>query len=184
MDLIRAVGFQTRLPLGIVLGTDGEALSQKVNSYDLDRMDAVAALRLAIDGTGYSLREESGVVVITAGDLSPQESNLLSHAFSDFRPGERESMVELGFALTMWLGSVVDPKRSYAASIPGSTNDERFTIHFADGATSEEIANEIVRQGSKGLWVLNVGSSSSGSPKDEVVIEPYQHYSNAPLPEK
>lgn len=181
MDLIRAVGFQTRLPLGVVLGAGGEALTLKMNSYDLDRVDAQAALRQAIAGTGYSLKEEDGVLVMIAGDLTPRQSNLLSHAFFDFKPGERESMAELGFALTMWLGSVVDPQRSYGASILGSTNDEQFTIHVAPGATTEQIANEIVRQGSKGIWVLNLGASSSGVPKDEVRIESYQHYTNAAL---
>ena len=180
MDLIHAVGFQTRQPLGVVLGAHTQALLHKTHSYDLHHLDARTALRRAIAGTGYSIRAEGGVLVIMAGDLSSRQYSFLNHSFKDFAADERQSMVDLGFQLTMWVGAAVDPKVSYAASILGSMNDERFTLHVPAGSTTEDIANQVVRQGSKGIWVLQVAAAPSADSIDQVVIEPYQHYSNMP----
>jgi hypothetical protein len=63
---------------------------------------------------------------------------------------------------------------------PLPANEERFTFESAPAATTEEIADAIVSLGSKGMWVFKADASSpSGILTDQVVIEPYQHYSNA-----
>jgi hypothetical protein len=54
-------------------------------------------------------------------------------------------------------------------------------VTFPQQATVEEIANLIVRHGHRGMWVFHATPSAlrKGS-LDEMVIESYQHYSNAP----
>lgn len=91
LDVIRAVGFQTRVPIGVVRGKDLDKLSRARHSFDLERVDAKAALWTAIDGTGYSIKDEDGVLVVVAGDMAPYQRTLLEHNFTDFhrRPTTR-----------------------------------------------------------------------------------------------
>ena len=179
LDLIRAVGFQTRIPIGVVLGKDLDKLSRTKRSFDLERVDAKAALSAAIDGTGYSIEDENGIMVVVADDLTQYQRTLLDHNFTDLKPQTNDTMVSLGVTLTVWLRAVVDPTAGSGASILGSTNDERLTLKVAPVATTEDIANQIVSLGSKGMWVFRVGASPlSGTSAVDVDIEPYQHYTN------
>jgi hypothetical protein len=178
MDLIRATGRQTRIPMGIVLGKDADALSKPMRSYDLEGVDARVALLKAIEGTGYSLKDEEHVTVLIAGDVTSRQEELLMHRYSNFE-SSNQTMVEMGANLTGWMLVEVDRAEGYGGSIPGSTNDERFTLDVASPASTEEIANRIVSLGSKGMWIFRADPFPvSGEAKDEVVVEPYQHYSN------
>jgi hypothetical protein len=179
LDLIRATGRQTRIPIGVVLGRDPSVLSKPGRSYDLESVDARFALLEAIQGTGYSLNEENHVLVLIAGDLTPRQERLLTQPYSDFKPGSNNTMVGLGVLLTTWMRATIDPMAGFGGSILGSANDERFTLGETLSGTTEEIANRIVSLGSKGMWTFKVEPSPpSGGSTDEVDIEPYQHYSN------
>ncbi|MFZ0662570.1 MAG: hypothetical protein WAM66_07760 [Acidobacteriaceae bacterium] len=180
MDLIRAVGRQTRIPIGIVLGQHPDILSRSGRPYDLEKVDARSALQMAIRDTGYTLDEESGVMVLIAGDLTARQQDLLTYPYSDFGPVSNQTMVELGAMLTGWMLADVDYANGYVGSILGSTNDERFSLRPISNATTEQIANRIVSLGSKGMWILKANAFPTRSPSDSVVIEPYQHYSNLP----
>lgn len=182
LDLIHAVGFQTRTPIGIAVGGDPDALSKDTHSYDLEDADVRSALMKAIEGTGYSVREEDQVMVLLAGDLSSRQKELLDHVYPvAFRSVEKDTMIGFGMELTRRLQAVTHPQDGYAGSVSTSTNEERFVFDIPAGATTEEIANRIVSQGSKGIWVLRVSphpAADKTDPSDQVVIEPYQHYSN------
>jgi hypothetical protein len=81
----------------------------------------------------------------------------------------------------MWIRAAVDHETGFGGSILGSTNDERFTLGAIPVATTEELANRIVSQGSRGLWILRMDAfARDGEWTDDVEIEPYQHYSNLP----
>jgi len=83
--------------------------------------------------------------------------------------------------LTGWMWAATDPILGWGSSITGSINDERFTLEKMPSATTEEIANKIVSQGSKGMWILRTAPYDTHKPSDDQVwIEPYQHYSNRP----
>lgn len=184
MDLIRAVGVQTRTPIGIVLGQDSGILSKAGRPYDLEKVDVRRALLEAIEDTGYTLKEEDHVMVLMAGDLTSRQWDVLTYPYPDFTPGTNCTMVELGVSLTMWMEASMNPNVGFGGSIGGSTNDERFTVKEIAWATTEQIANRIVSLGSKGMWTLNVDPfPTSGALTDQIVIEPYQHYSNRPTVE-
>jgi hypothetical protein len=88
-------------------------------------------------------------------------------------------MIALGFDLTMWMRYSIDPTRGFGAGISTSANEERFAFEPPPAATTEEIADRIVSQGSKGMWIFRAEASPESGPlTDQVVIEPYQHYSN------
>jgi hypothetical protein len=183
LDLIRAVGRQTRMPLGIVLGSDPDTLSKSSRSFDLEQVDAMFALRKAIQDTGYSLKEESQAIVLTAGDLSPRQKSLLALRYSVPRPAHKTSMIELSFELTMRMRNAMDPdsRHGFGASVSTSSNEEQFMLEEALAGTTEQMADKIVSLGSQGLWILKSDPfPPSGALTDQVVIQPYQHYSNRP----
>jgi hypothetical protein len=182
LDLIRAVGRQTRIPIGVAMGQNVGILEKTKRTFDLANVDAKTALQEAIAGTGYSLEEEAGVIVLKAGDITPYQRELLTYRLKDFRSGPGSTVAGLNFQLNMWLDAAIDPKGGYGASIFGSSNDERFTIKTIPDGTVEDIANRIVSLGSKGMWIFSAeGVAAAGSPMNRMVIEPYQHYSNRPL---
>lgn len=179
LDLIRATGRQTRIPIGLVLGLDPSMLEKPQRYYDLEGVTAQNALTEAIRDTGYSLREEDGVLVLIAGDLTPRQTSLLYLQYANFQASG--SMVVMAANLTGWMWTATHPVSGYGGSILGSTNDERFTLKEMQSATTEEIANKIVSQGSKGMWILRTAPSNTHNPSDDrVEVEPYQHYSNRP----
>lgn len=181
LDLIRAIGRQTRIPIGIVLGRDPGILSKPKQSYDLENVDARLALQKAIQNTGYTLEEKNHVIVLVAGDLTARQQDLLTYPYSNFGSLSNRTMVELGAELTGWMLAEIDYAKGYGGSILGSLNDERLTLKVPPGATTEEIADSIVSLGSKGIWILRSDPfPTSGSSADQVEIEPYQHYSNKP----
>ncbi|MGA2534757.1 MAG: hypothetical protein ABSF53_01990 [Terracidiphilus sp.] len=184
IDLIRAVGFQTRIPIGLVMGQDPDALSKKARGYDLDRVDAMTALSEAIEGTGYSIASEDGITALIAGDLTGYQRKLLKHEFTDFKVGKEETMVSIGMALTGWLRGFIDPKAGFGGSIASSTNEEWLNLEVPGFATTEEIANQIVRLDSGGMWIFTAGASpESPLSATSIDLEPYQHYTNKVIAE-
>ncbi len=179
LDLIRTVGFQTRIPIGIVLGRNLDSLSKTTHPYDLENADAKSALLKAIEGTGYSIKNENHVVILIASDLTPHQEDLLVHQYSNFGVGwPSDKMICWGLTLTGWLRYAAHPGSGYGISCFTSSNEEQFKLNTAPVATTEEIANQIVSQGSKGMWIFKVSASLSAEPTEEVDILPYQHYSN------
>jgi hypothetical protein len=179
LDLIRATAFQTRIPIGLAMGRDRSVLEETKRSFDLHGVDTRSALLDALRDTDYTIKEENGVLVLTAGDMTARQTDLLTHQYSDFKSESNSTMVELGAGLTMWMRAAIDPQGGFGASIGGATNDERFSLKAIPWATTEEIANRIASLGSKGMWIFRADAyPPSGTSTDQIVIEPYQHHSN------
>lgn len=85
LDLIRATGRQTRIRIGLVFGLDPSMLEKPQRSNDLAGVTARNALTEAIRDTGYSLREEDGVLVLIAGDLTPRQASYSISNTRNFR---------------------------------------------------------------------------------------------------
>jgi hypothetical protein len=182
LDLIVAVGFQTRSPIGVVLGQDTAALTRTPRAFNLDVVDVQTALSAAIEGTGYTIRNEDGVTVLTAGDLAPHQRDLLLHTFSGFGGKYTNRMVCWGINLTIALRRAVHSSSGFAASCSTSPNDEEFALTLPASPTTEEIANAIVSQDSHGIWVFRVPATvPPGDPTETVEIITYQHYTNRPV---
>jgi hypothetical protein len=180
LDLIRAVGRQTRIPIGVILGTHPTALLTVRHSYHLDRVSAIKALSEAIEGTEYSIKREGPVVILLATDLTSRQKKLLTLQYDDF-PTKSQTMSSLAATLTMWMRAATVPSIGFAGSILGSLNDEQISVHTAHSATTEQIANQIASQGSHGLWIFRSDALAlHGTPTDQIEIEPYQHYTNRP----
>jgi hypothetical protein len=181
-DLVIAVAKQTQVAIGLVLGQYPDALHAP-RSYDLRDVDARTALLEAVRGTGYFLKEKSGVFEIYAGDLTSRQRDLLTHRYQNFASNPSSTMVNLGVDLTIWMYAVIDPDHGFAASVLSSTSDETFNLGVIPSATTEEIANRIVTLGSKGMWIFRVaGSPTLSDSTDEVEVFSYQHCADLPMP--
>lgn len=166
-----------------MLGSGPDALSKSSRSFDLEKVDAKFALLKAIQDTGYTLKEENQTIMLTAGDLLPRQKSLVDLRYSVPKPAHKTSMIELSFALTMWMRAAIelDSKHGFGASLSTSSNEEQFTLEEALAGTTEQMADTIVSLGSKGMWILRSDPSQpSGALTDQVEIQPYQHYSNRP----
>ena len=182
LELIESIGRQTRIPIGIVLGEDDARLSKTRRDYRLLGVDAKSALAQAVVGTGYSVSESDAGFLLTAGDLTSRQREVLIQELVDFRAGSEAPMVELGSQLTMWLQAAIGHPAGFAGSILYSTNDERFTLQKLPPLTVQQIADGIVSLGSKGMWILTTDPVQRTSEwTDGVKIEPYQHYSTQPV---
>jgi hypothetical protein len=69
-------------------------------------------------------------------------------------------MVLFGAMLTGSLRAEVDSTAGYGGSILHSKNEELFDLAVKPFATTEEIANSTVSQGSKGMWTFRTGTPS------------------------
>jgi hypothetical protein len=103
LELIRATAFQTRIPIGLAMGRDRGVLEETKRSFNLRAVDARSALLDALRDTDYTIREENGVLVLMAGDMTGRQWDLLTHQYSDFKSESNSTMVELGVGLTMWM---------------------------------------------------------------------------------
>ena len=181
LEVIQAVGRQTRLAIGVILGRDTRSLLRQRRAYDLESMDGRQALSAAIRGTGYTLRERDGVIVLRAGDLSRRQRSLLHNRYVEFRANPGDTLTGMGQSLTMSLQVAAGARGGFALGGLGSTNDEGFTLPPLPRASTEELADRIVQLGPHGLWIFRASPGRPrGEPTDTVPIESYQHYANRP----
>lgn len=181
LEFVQAVGRQTRVPIGVVIGRDARVLLQQRRRYAMRDVDVRTALREAIQGSGYTLRLQDDVFLLVAGDLSRRQRGLLEHRYADFTTNPGDSLSGMGQVLTMWMRIAAGARTGFLLGGLSSTNEEGFTLPAAPLASTEEIANQIVRLGPHGMWIFRAGAAPScGEPLDTVDVESYQHYSNQP----
>jgi hypothetical protein len=96
LELIRVTAFQTRIPIGLAMGRDRGVLEETKRSFNLQTVEARSALLDALRDTDYTIREENGLLVLMAGDMTARQWDLLTHQYSDFKSESNSTMVELG----------------------------------------------------------------------------------------
>ena len=179
LDLIRAVGFQTRLPIGIVLGADDGILSTPGHSYNLKHVEAKVAIAEALRHSDYSMKVEEGVIVLTPAHLTSSKQSVLKQPVHDFGPFASVRMADLESALNHALASRTDETGGSISSIPGPSSEQQYPFRVPDDASVITIANRIVSVGSKGLWCLTVAPIEGANTfKLNFEITAYEHYTN------
>jgi hypothetical protein len=181
LELIQSTGRQTRIAIGIVLGADDTVLSRTKRRYRLFNTDAESALNVAVAGTGYTVAKSDYEFLLTAGDLTSRQMQVLTRKFAGFQGGSNMTMVALGSELTMMVQSDLHHLTGFVGSIAGSTNDEEFSLGALGPSNIQGIADRIVSLGSKGIWTLRIDAfQRTNGWNDWVRTEPYQHFSNLP----
>jgi hypothetical protein len=182
LHAIESIGRQSRKPIGVLLGEDPTVLTKVKRSFSLTQVDAKSALMAAVEGTGYTVSETEAGFLLTAGDLTPRQRDVVARNLPGLFPVVDATMVDLGVQLSMLLETDLDHPTGFLASILSSTDDEKFSLDAIPPSTVVEIANRIVALGTGGIWILTTDAvQRTDAWTDRLTIEPYQHYSNLPV---
>lgn len=169
MMMITAVGRQTRIPIGIVLGRDYASLCRVSGSFDFSNSSALDALGKVADLAHYVITEENGTVLLIAPDILPWQEDVLDHRFMD-APGFRNStMANMGMQLTGWIQMDIARVPTYAYSLASSPDDLRLTLPPMDSPSTREIAEHIVSLDGGGIWMMKPLVENPKGAKDVVI---------------
>lgn len=151
------LGSYTRTPIGIVLdaGKPDKLCGQNREITAQDRpMSEFLDELLAQSGYVWSL--DGGVIVIRPAHLADRVSRVLSMKFANFG-GTQTTMQGLGIILKQWVYARLHPEAGgFAGDILSSPDAEQFPQLDARNASVEQILNQIVTLGSKGMWLFQL----------------------------
>lgn len=170
LQAIVAIGIQTKQPIGIEFGENPQRLCELHRSFDIKEDSADGALKKAISDTGYAVRAEDGVLLVVPPDLANWQLSMLTHEYRGFTGGARPTtMAGLAAILTGWMQAEVGHVQGFGGSILHSTTAEELRLRAIPGASTEEIANQIVSLGSKGIWILRPTTANPAGAADEEI---------------
>ena len=148
---ILEVAAANEFPMGIVLGAR-PTLCEKPRSFEIKDRTISDVLALVVEGTGYKVSLENGVLDVTAPDRTEHEELLLNQRFGKFS-AFTTTMAGVGGVLAGQLATL-DGAKGYALNILSDSQAETIAIPVIENSTTKEIANVIVSAGSKGVWVF------------------------------
>jgi len=172
------VGQQTRQPLGIIFGANPQKLCEIRHAFNIRSDQPRDALDEVLGNTGYSIEDDDGVLVLIPPDLMSWQQTLLDYRYESFPQEEPVPMTLLAARLTEWMWAAAAPMQGYGASIMYSPDAEKVQLGTVKGESTEEIANQIVKLGSKGVWMLQPNKGNSKGPTDEQ-ISVYSYHDDA-----
>lgn len=168
-NAIVAAGLQANVPIGIVFGQHQQTLCEGKRPFSIKTSSLKETLAKAVAGTGYSVKKENGVFVITAPGTTSLQRKILAHKYRAFVAGNEMTMQELGAQLTGWMWAEVGHVKGYGGSIMSSPSAERSNLSVIPSATTEAIANHIASLGSKGIWLFRSEKSNPSDPSQESI---------------
>ncbi len=145
-------GTENHVPIGIVVGPS-TGLCSPLRNIDLANAPAERVLDTLIPGPEYVWSNEGGVFVIKPRTLPENSQFLLQLRFDHFGT-LRTTIQGLGIILAARIRGLLHPSEGFAGNILSSPDAEQVNPIKLENATVEEIANHIVLQASKGLWIL------------------------------
>jgi hypothetical protein len=172
-DALIAIALQAGSPIGVEFGQDQGILCNRKRSFDISEQLPYEAFSQVLSGTGYTIKEHNGVFLVTAQDLTGQQRALLDFKYDSF-PGAKATMAGLGAQLTGWMRMEAEHVPAFAASVVHSESSSHVQLHDFTSASTEEIANAVVRLDAKGIWLFRKApADSQGAADEELVIYSY-----------
>jgi hypothetical protein len=175
------LGSYTRTPIGIVL-TAGKpnnlcGQNRKISVHDRP-IDASLDELLAKSGYIWSL--DNGVIVIRPAQSSDQVSRVLNLKFDRFG-GMQTSMQGVGIILANQIFMRLHPEAGVIGDILSSPDAEQFPQLDARNASVEQILNQLVTLGSKGMWFLQLSQGFEHNRDFDLHTYSYKDDANALL---
>jgi hypothetical protein len=171
---IIAIATADKIPMGIILGAR-QTLCEHQRNFSFSGMSTLQALQKASEGTGYVVILEQGVYEVKAPDLTEREQEVLAFRFPTFY-SDPTTMSDLGAWLTGNVSSVIEGGGGFATDTLGSTDDEIIRIPVMKGLSAPQIANEIVKLGSKGVWIMRVARCDIGPRPGSTLFDFYSYH--------
>ena len=178
LQAIIGIAATDKVPMGIILGVK-QTLCEPQRKFNFAGMSTLQALQKALEGTSYTVTLEQGVYEVKAPDLTQREQEVLTFQFPKFG-STPTSMSGLGAWLTGYVLSVIEGGGGFAVDTLGSANDEISRIPEMKDLSAPQIANEIVKLGSKGIWVMRATRCDSGPKPGSTLFEFYSYHDALP----
>jgi hypothetical protein len=151
LNAVIRIAEMNRIPLGIVFGT-GALLCSGERPTSIHAKNFAEALTQAVAGTGYTAIRNGEAYVLLAPDATAHEQEILNYRFDRFSATD-STMNDAGQLLAGYIKTKIEGAQGFITSSPVGPLSTTFTIRM-QGATTKEIANRIVSQKDKGVWML------------------------------
>jgi hypothetical protein len=173
------LGSDTHTPIGIVLdaGKPDKFCGQnrKVTVRDKPVADVLDDL---LTQSNYVWSLDGGVIVIRPAHVSDQAGRVLNIKFDRFG-GMQTTMQGLGIILAGWIYSRLHPGAGVAGDILSSPDAEQYPQLGMRNASAEEILNQIVSLGSKGIWLFRLSQNFEHNKNVDIYTYSYKDDAHA-----
>jgi hypothetical protein len=107
--------------------------------------------------------------------MTQREQEVYTFKFSKFY-ADPTTMGDLGLRLTAYISDVIEGAGGFAIDTLGNTTDEVVTIPMMTELTTPQIANEIVKLGSKGIWIMQAVHGDTGPKVGSTIVKIYSYH--------
>jgi hypothetical protein len=169
LEILREIGFQTRVPIGIIPGRDPGALCRTKKTFVFLGEDPRGALDAMAQELHYTLNQEDGVFVLAAPDVTPHQRDVLEHRFRLYHYGGKSivQLISVQLSEALWSAFSKPAYVSYAGSIYHSVDAPKISLPpVLRNVTAQEIAGLVVKAGPRGIYLSRIQPSRMASPDD------------------
>ena len=159
-EVILRIAKENSVPLGIVIGVH-PALCVRQKSIRIHASNFQGAFKQALANTGYTTAFGNGAYVLTAPDITAREAKILHFRFERFTATDA-TMNYASQLLNGYILTSIDGANGFVTVSPQGRQTKSFTLRLTS-VTSQEIANQIVQQDGKGLWVFRPTPPPTGA---------------------
>lgn len=169
LEILREIGFQTRVPIGIIPGEDSGALCRTKKTFVFLGEDPRSALDAMAQELHYTLNEEDGVFLLAAPDVTSHQRDVLDHRFRVYRQGGKSivQLVSMQLKEALWAAFTNPVSSGYGGSIYHSVDAPKISLPpVLRNVTTQEIAGLVVKTGPRGIYLSRIQPSRMASPDD------------------
>jgi hypothetical protein len=169
LEILREIGFQTRVPIGIIPGEDSDALCRTKKTFVFLGEDPRSALDAMAQELHYTLNEEDGVFLLAAPDVTSHQRDVLDHRFRVYRHGGKSVLQGVSVQLkeALWVAFTNPVSFSYGGSMYHSADAPKISLPpVLRNVTTQEIAGVAVKTGPRGIYLSRIQPSRMASPDD------------------
>jgi hypothetical protein len=177
LELIREIGLQTRVPIGIIPGQDANALCKSKSTFVFLGDDPRDALDAIAQQVHFTLNQEDGVFVLTAPDVTPHQRDVLDHRFRMYRTGRKMivQVISVQLSEALWAAYTKPTVAGFAGSIPSSVDAPKISLPpVLHNVTAQDIATLVVKSGPGGIYLSHISPARVSSSDDlKIQFESY-----------
>jgi hypothetical protein len=176
LNAVLRIAQENRIPIGIVFG-NRPLLCSEERPTSIHAKTLLEAFSQAIAGTGYTAIRDGEAYVLIAPDATVHEQQVLNYRFDRFSATD-STMNDAGQLLAGYIRTTIEGAQGFVTSSPVGALSKTFTIR-TEWATTKEIANRIVSQNGKGVWILRPTYESGLKPRSQSSIRIYAYSEDA-----
>jgi hypothetical protein len=135
----------------MILGND--RLCTPRNKIDIHDRPLSIAMEDVLGNSGYHVGRSGEDFIISTDAVSQEQAKRLDLRIENFAP-PRAPMHVLGVFLMSYIEGTLHPDQGFAGDIPSSTSARTIRLEKLSGLTAEGIANRIVQEDGKGVWLM------------------------------